>query len=190
MSNIYFTSDTHFHHKNILNFCRSTRLGSNVDEMNELLIEQWNSQVKPYDTVYHLGDFSFASPDKTIEILNRLNGVKHLILGNHDKWVNPHAKLLLASCTPYQELKYDRTHIVLCHYPIWEWNRMHYGAIHLHGHVHGGTTVPGKILDVGIDNRPTPDMALWTWDEIRTFMSSRPIRSHGILQTPHFKEKS
>lgn len=75
----YFTSDTHFGHKNILMFCK--RPFKNVDQMNEALIERWNSVVTDKDTVYHLGDFSFRGYWR---FRNRLNGNIIIIRGNHD----------------------------------------------------------------------------------------------------------
>lgn len=80
---VWFTSDTHFYHENIINFCN--RPYSSVEEMNESLIANWNSVVKPNDYIFHLGDFCWGNDkDKIIEILKRLNGKINLILGNHD----------------------------------------------------------------------------------------------------------
>jgi len=76
---IYFTSDTHFDHENIIKYCN--RPFKDVNHMNESMIENWNNTVNDTDTVMHLGDFSFKS-DKFI---NRLNGNITLIKGNHDK---------------------------------------------------------------------------------------------------------
>jgi len=78
--NIFFTSDTHFGHKNILKYCN--RPFVNVEEMDEVMIERWNGRIGKNDSVYHLGDFSFSSNPKTY--FERLNGKKILIIGNHD----------------------------------------------------------------------------------------------------------
>ena len=80
---IWFTSDLHLGHRAAINMCG--RPFENVEEMNEILIRNFNSCVKKNDTVYILGDFSFASPEETRKILEKLNGKKHLIIGNHDK---------------------------------------------------------------------------------------------------------
>lgn len=80
--NIFFTSDTHFWHANILRYCN--RPYSSIEEMNEALITNWNSVVKPNDIVFHLGDFAFCGADKFNEILDRLNGKIYWVLGNHD----------------------------------------------------------------------------------------------------------
>jgi calcineurin-like phosphoesterase family protein len=77
---IFFTSDNHFGHKNIIKYCK--RPFNSVKEMNEALIQKWNEVVSPEDTVYHLGDFAFGEID---DILPRLNGKIILIRGNHDR---------------------------------------------------------------------------------------------------------
>ena len=81
---IWLTSDTHWSHENILKYCN--RPFGSVEEMNEALVNNWNSVVKPDDHVYHLGDFCFGNVEKWNWCLEpgRLNGHIHLILGNHD----------------------------------------------------------------------------------------------------------
>lgn len=79
---LFFTSDTHFGHENIINFCK--RPFSSVEEMDQKLIENWNKVVGPNDYVFHLGDFCFKGSQYWDRILNQLNGHKFLILGNHD----------------------------------------------------------------------------------------------------------
>lgn len=81
MSNIWVTSDTHFGHENIISYC--DRPFSSVEEMDEKLIENWNSVVKPSDKVYHLGDVFFGGNPRLT--LGRLNGKKRLVVGNHDR---------------------------------------------------------------------------------------------------------
>lgn len=79
--NIWFTSDTHFGHRNIIKFCN--RPWNTVEEMDNALIENWNKVVKPEDIVFHLGDFAFATNGRWKEIINSLNGHIYLIVGNH-----------------------------------------------------------------------------------------------------------
>ena len=79
--NIYFTADTHFGHKAILQYCN--RPFETINEMNEALINNWNSKVGPGDIVFHLGDFAFGGSTIWKSILERLNGRKYLIIGNH-----------------------------------------------------------------------------------------------------------
>ncbi len=157
MSKTFFTSDTHFFHENVINFCK--RPFGSADHMNEMLIKNWNHVVGDNDHIWFLGDFSFGTVDKTIEVLQRLKGIKHLITGNHDrkgrcqklKWED-----YFVSVDDYKRLKVregDQEYkFVLCHFPFRSWER---GYINLHGHLH---TLPdeyqGKYnqFDVGVDN--------------------------------------
>lgn len=86
--NIWVTSDTHYNHANILSFFdyqgNRTREFDNVDQMNEFLIDKWNSVVKPGDIVYHLGDVMFGDKDKFKKDWPKFNGSKRLLVGNHD----------------------------------------------------------------------------------------------------------
>lgn len=174
----WFTSDNHFFHRGILRFCPETRQGTTAEEMNELMIEKWNSQVGEKDTVYTLGDFSFGNANETEDILRRLNGRKHLIKGNHDHWIDGRTRVYFESISDYKEIQIDKKKVVMFHYPIYEWNKMHYGSYHLFGHVHGGATVPGRAIDVGIDARPQKDMGLWTWEELDAILAARELRKH------------
>ena len=79
---IWFTSDTHFYHSNIIGFCK--RPFKNVEDMNETLIENWNRVVGQDDIVFHLGDFCLGGSAEWTKILDRLNGKIYLIMGNHD----------------------------------------------------------------------------------------------------------
>ncbi len=79
---VFFTSDTHFNHTNIIQYCQ--RPFKSTDEMNEAMIDNWNSVVGEDDTVFHLGDFCLGGAAEWNKILNRLNGKIYLILGNHD----------------------------------------------------------------------------------------------------------
>ena len=177
---IYFTSDTHYGHANIIKY--SKRPFAHVDEMNEALIKNWNSVVQPGDTVYHLGDFAFARPDKIESILGRLKGQKILLWGNHDKslW---HEKEMLKryfnKVGDYFELNVPDTDVdrgqrkvVMCHYPMITWNKAHYGAFMLHGHCHGSLRYPfvGKILDVGVDVHNYPPIS---YDQVKAILGPR-----------------
>src|SRR5437762_1961140 len=82
MINTWFISDTHFGHKNILEYEKESRPFTSIEEMHEAIIERWNSNIKPSDIVYHLGDFCFGK--KHLEIAQSLNGKKRLVMGNHD----------------------------------------------------------------------------------------------------------
>jgi calcineurin-like phosphoesterase family protein len=190
---IYFTSDNHFWHYNILHKFQPNRkqLGSNIDEMNEELIRRWNETVKPEDEVYNLGDFAFQSdPDKINNLLSRLNGKKYFIYGNHDQTMKKHRDQLkhhFEWMRDYHELRHDGEFIVLCHFPFAVWNKMHHGAWHLHGHCHGSYIEPhgNRIVDVGIDSPHVTskyEMRPFSFEEIKAYMSTRTFKSldgHG-----------
>ncbi len=176
---IWFTADTHFHHRNIVKL--SSRPFASLEEMSETIIARWNERVGPGDVVYHLGDFALSWGNKDgplIDgILQRLNGQKWLIRGNHDRkevLTNPRWIKVL----DYHELKVDlgsrvKQKIVLCHYPFLVWNGNHRGSWMLHGHCHGNLPDPGgKIIDVGVDCH---DYAPLSLDALADWMAQRPI---------------
>ena len=134
MNNIFFTSDLHFGHNNIIRF--DNRPFTSVEEMDAELIKRWNNKVSEGDLVYMLGDISWYDADKTHAILSALNGKKILIKGNHDRVHNSKIKECFEEITDYKEIKFDGHHIVLCHYPIVFFNRHHYGSYMFYGHVH------------------------------------------------------
>lgn len=80
---VFLIGDTHFSHRNIIKYCNRPFL--DVDDMNEQLIKNWNKVVSANDIVYVVGDFALCGKQKIIEIGQRLNGRKRLILGNHDQ---------------------------------------------------------------------------------------------------------
>lgn len=81
-SNVWFIADTHFYHTNIIKYCN--RPFTNAEEMNKVIVQNWNNTIKQKDKVFLVGDFGLANKNKLIEIGNQLNGRKTLILGNHD----------------------------------------------------------------------------------------------------------
>lgn len=153
MCNIFFTSDLHLGHKNIIRFS-NPRLFKTIEEHDETIISNWNSVVNKDDIVYILGDISLnLSQEKLETYLQRLNGKKSLILGNHDR-AKIYAKFLnnglLESMRDYAiEKIYDKQgcvyECVLFHYPILEPNHIFnkpkigkYGqTCHFYGHIHG-----------------------------------------------------
>lgn len=80
---VWLLGDTHFFHHNIIEYCN--RPFSSVEEMNEVLVDNWNRVVRPMDKVFMLGDFALGARANVVQIGNRLNGRKTLILGNHDR---------------------------------------------------------------------------------------------------------
>ena len=156
MSKLFFTSDTHEDHANIIKYCK--RPFKDVEEMNAVIYKAYSSKVEDSDTVYHLGDVIFGS---SYGILTPYQGTRHLIAGNHDheeENIIDHnlyrhfesVSLMKMVKDPASGLRF-----FLCHYPLEEWPGKHKGVIHLHGHCHGTlqTKMPNR-MDVGVDCHP------------------------------------
>lgn len=161
---IFFTSDTHFGHANIIKYCK--RPFTDKYEMDRVLIERWNATVGPRDIIYHLGDFSFYGATQTAQILSTLNGYKILIRGNHDKGENYYRRV---GFNEYHTSTLTNPTMIgeyfLSHYPYWETythdERKHKFADRmlkaqgnnwlLCGHVHDIWKNKGRCINVGVD---------------------------------------
>lgn len=153
--NTFFFSDPHFGHANIIKYCN--RPFSTAEEMNEQLIANWNGTVSRNDVVYCLGDMFFCEVEKARAIMHRLNGMKRLVYGNHDKIIRrePTLQALFDRILPdlYEEA-INGVRIVMCHYPLLTWNKANHGAIMLHGHQHNKVAITAtdrRRYDVGVD---------------------------------------
>ena len=171
--NLFFTSDTHYNHKNI---CRATtewtdaedktRDFRSLDHMNDTIVNNINRMVGEDDILFHLGDWSFGGFEKIGEFSDRVICKNtHLILGNHDHHIEKdrdNIQLAFTSVNHYLDLevcdsnfgKFTQNRFILCHYPIASWIDMNRGTMHLHGHVHlppHQAVGQGKSMDVGMD---------------------------------------
>lgn len=149
MSNTFFTSDTHFGHKNILRLC--SRPWESIDEHDRALIDAWNSRVHQEDLIFFLGDFAFTSPARAGRILSELHGYKYLVRGNHD---SRRMTMLLGWSGHIEEGTTvgieDGYFAVLSHKP--PRGALTPGRIYLHGHSHGKKPRTREHLyDVGVD---------------------------------------
>ena len=177
--NLFFISDTHFGHKNILK--HADRPFDSIEEHDEYLIDRWNLNVSPKDHVYHLGDFCFWN--KKIDankIASRLNGKKYLIVGNHDKNLPDKHFTILGTYFELNPKSFDKESnvplLVLCHYPFLSWNKAFHGSYCLYGHVHGRYEIQDNDtlrMDVGVDSN---DYAPISWDEIETIMDEKKVK--------------
>lgn len=174
MHNIFYTADLHFNHANVIKYCN--RPFVSVEEMNEILIDNWNSKVKSQDIVYFLGDFAFANHETTEKYLKRLNGNIHLCRGNHDKSLNGLHKYF-TSVFDLKTILFDdesapngRQPVVMSHYPLLSFDRQRYGSWMLHGHCHGTIKFDPKIrrIDVGVDNW---DYYPVSYEEIKQYLN-------------------
>ncbi len=141
MINTWFTSDTHFGHTKILEYEKESRPFSTVEEMNECLIDRWNSCVRSNDIIYHLGDFCFGKSH--LAIAERLNGKKRLIMGNHDHYpiadyVRHFEKIMGVS---YWKM------CVLSHVPVHPSSLGSRAFLNVHGHLHSNNVkdINGQI---------------------------------------------
>ena len=153
----FITSDLHFGHTNIMSFCPQSRarFRNDVNYMNEQMVVEWNSIVQPEDLVYILGDVAFLPAQKAAEYMNRCNGTKILVEGNHDRKAlnDPTFRNCFKEVHKYLDINYGGHKIVMLHYPIAEWDQMHRGALHFHGHLHGGVSgmEQYRCRDMGMD---------------------------------------
>ena len=176
-TNPWFCSDTHFGHANVIKYCN--RPFETPDQMDEVLIENWNSRIGPQDMVFFLGDFSFTKPERTKEVLKELNGNITLIKGNHDKYLKPLYNYfvdvydLVTIEVPDEDAPQGHQSLVLCHYPMLRWDKQHYGSWNLHGHCHGNLPYDKTVkrLDIGVD---VYDYAPVSYQEIKSILSTLP----------------
>lgn len=145
MKNVWFVSDHHFHHKNILGFKRPDgsplRDFSSVEEMNETMIERHNEVVRDGDRVYFLGDVTFEYGPPLDYIMKKLRGSKRLIVGNHDvlktEGLEQHFKKV-------QLWRMFPEHGFICsHVPVHSsvLERRGRTMLNVHGHVHVNTVL-------------------------------------------------
>ena len=210
-NNVWFSSDIHFGHANIIKFCN--RPFSTVEEMDEAIIADHNRVVKENDIVFHLGDFTFRKIDNAVSYLKRLNGYHHLIRGNHDKWLSDEnaAKVVQRDMIRqgdnpkrvvwvkdyYQFSWYDEYHndtffYSLMHYPLLTWHHAYKpNSFNIFGHVHGtiNDKLKGRQLDAGIDNlvKMTGSYRPISITEVNDLMLNTPVdcpEMENINKTP------
>lgn len=132
----FYISDLHLGHKRVLRM--DDRPFETLDEMNNAIINNWNSRVGNNDTVYILGDIAWSNSE-AYKVISQLTGTKVLILGNHDK-LNDGLKGLFSEIVDYKVIndnyKGKNNQLVLSHYPIAHWYNQFRNSIHLYGHVH------------------------------------------------------
>ena len=130
---IYFISDTHFHHSNIIKYCN--RPFKDINEMHETIISNWNSIITKDDIVYHLGDFCLSNDDEIKSIFNRLNGNKILIRGNHARKSVKFYENIGFEVLTHAPIVLDEYKSMLSHVPLPD-VKIKDGNINLHGHIH------------------------------------------------------
>ena len=186
-SKIFFVSDTHFNHTNIIKYCN--RPFNNTDEMDEALINNWNAKVPKDGIVYHLGDFAWGSINYWGKIREQLNGEIILIYGNHDeKYLNNKCIYkLFKEVTPQKKIWINKIPIYMNHYPFlcFEGSYKGLGATwQLFGHVHSNPRSEEGLdhkrlincfptqYDVGVDNN---NFIPISFDELHSYINNRQM---------------
>jgi len=160
----YFTSDEHYGHKKIIEYCN--RPYSNIEEMDNALIENFNSVVSPKDITVHAGDFCWLNNKQNVyeTYVKKLNGSHIFLVGSHDHWQPDSAKFVWSSTI-------DKQFVIACHYCFRTWERSHYNSWQLFGHSHGRLTVDAKQYDIGVDNNNYFPVS---FDQIKVIMINKP----------------
>ena len=186
-SEVFFTSDTHFGHSNIIKYCN--RSFNNVDEMDEALINNWNAKVPKDGIVYHLGDFAWGSINYWEKIREQLNGEIILIYGNHDeKYLNNKLMYkLFKEVTPQKKIWINKIPIYMNHYPFLCFGGSYKGlgaTWQLFGHVHSNPRSEEGLdhkrlvncfptqYDVGVDNNNFTPVS---FDELYSYINNRQM---------------
>jgi calcineurin-like phosphoesterase family protein len=163
---IFFTSDQHYGHGNIIKYCN--RPFSSVPEMNEVMRENHNKTVQPSDMVYMVGDLAFHhTQEELIKLAKSLNGNKVFILGNHDQHISGFPGEQIYRILELRGKFWEGYDPTLCHYPMMSWNKSFHGSFQLHGHTHGMIPFDPNVrrLDVGVDSNNFYPIS---WDEVKT----------------------
>jgi calcineurin-like phosphoesterase family protein len=204
---VWFTSDTHYDHKNICSATTQwkdaenlTRNFSSLERMNDELVFWINKNVGQDDILFHLGDWSFNGFENIRKFRERIICKNvHLILGNHDHHIErnkDNIRSIFSSVNHYLELEIgwwltvkhkERQRFVLMHYPIASWNGMNDSVIHLHGHVHLPDNLrvsEGKAMDVGVDGNNMEPISM---EEVLKIMRNQPVAKLALPQDHHEK---
>lgn len=132
----YYIADLHLGHANVIRF--DNRPFDNIDEMESEIVQRWNKRITPKDTVYIIGDFCWKTSNNWIPIIQKLNGSKVLIRGNHDpKHIDGNLRKLFDDVKDYKEISDNGRRVSMCHFPVLFYNHSHNpNSYMLCGHVH------------------------------------------------------
>ena len=157
----FFIADEHLGHKNIIKY--SNRPFSSVHEMNQEIIDRYNSVVGEKDIVVHAGDFTLEKDAS--KYIRQLKGNHIFIKGSHDKWLGRNHPIQI------WEKKIEGQYLVVCHYCMKVWPRSQYNSWLLYGHSHGRLPPEGKSWDISVDNN---DFYPLSFEQIKEIMDKRP----------------
>lgn len=145
---IYYISDTHFGDDRVRRL--AGRAYSCVAEMDEDMVEKWNGRVRAEDDVYIVGDF--AVDDRAAQIVMRLNGRKHLLLGNHDEVLTVATLRRFDTVREIATIEDAGRSVCLAHYPLLSYDRSIYGGYHVFGHIHNNPNDIAHFLQAQLPN--------------------------------------
>jgi len=167
MTDRFVCSDHHLFHERILEFCAKQRPFDTVEEMNEVIIERHNSLIKPKDHVWYFGDVVFGDANSNLaerlEIIDRMNGVKHLLGGNHDKLraVMTEYQKYFVSIEAYREFGHNKD--ICSHYPVHTQQLEERYKFNVHGHLHDIVLDDPRYINICLDNR---DLCPTNWEQV------------------------
>lgn len=202
---IYFVSDLHFGHANVIDFDK--RPWPDLESMTQDLIANWNAAVTNADTVYILGDL-FWTHESAHEVLPHLKGRKILIRGNHDECITEYPEIAaqFTEIHDYLELEHAGLTLILSHYPIVPYLKCYKrNTLMLYGHVHNAQdewiTRIGQKLSIesfelkaedpnsnrgGLDVSRHPNtFAMINVGVMMPYMDWRPQPIHKLLEAAH-----
>jgi calcineurin-like phosphoesterase family protein len=169
----WFTSDWHLSHFQVMVTLK--RPFKSTEEMNEVIIDNFYSSVKPGDNVYFIGDMSFDKKTANDFFEKKPRNIYfHFIYGNHDKNIKQLIKKHCSSFSWIKDIKINNQKITLCHYMMASWNHSHWGAWHLFGHHHNKIQADhsiGKTLDVCVDLHNFKPLS---FEEVEEYIKNRP----------------
>ena len=170
----FFTSDEHYGHAGIIEFCK--RPFRDIYEMREALIAAHNAKVGRGDITFHLGDIFWRTMpvDEAMYIMSRLNGQHKLVLGNHEELIlaSPDLRGKFLEVADVIFLETTRPKMYLHHYACRVWRDSHKGSYHLYGHSHAALPEARALsFDCGVDSRP--DYAPWSEEEVASKMKAK-----------------
>ena len=156
---IYYTADLHLGHVNVIRHC--DRPFVSVEEMDEVLIRNWNSRVHKNDTVYIVGNLFFRNRCPCESYLDELKGRKHLVIGNHDSsWMKKtNWPGYFESVNGLITMKDNGRLVTMCHYPMMTWPDSRHDSYMVFGHIHNSTAAGfwpliranPRMLNAGVD---------------------------------------
>jgi calcineurin-like phosphoesterase family protein len=211
---LFFTSDTHYNHKNI---CRGvtewrtkdgkipieqTRDFKNLDHMNDTIVNNINSVVDQDDILIHLGDWSFGGFESIKEFRDRITCQNiYLAYGNHDHHIENNKggiQGIFKKTFQYEVLQVKQVshgalvggvyEFVIDHYPLCSWHNMNKGRMHLFGHIHlppHQKLMAGRSIDVGMDGN---NLMPYNFNEIIKLLQNRPIKANTLPSDHHENE--